>query len=239
MDSGDTALIQKYKYWRSKRDYLAKLFTLSKAEIERQGVTIADLQAEVNSLEKELSKNSELFAKQTEKQTVTWQDIRAHLNKDEAAIEIIRFRKYSQIYDTVNFNDSIYTVKKEGFTDTVFYAALIVKNLRGFQNLVGLVLLDNGNELEKKYLYNYKNSLKFKIKDDDSYDQYWTRIAKQLKGIKKVYFSPDGVYNQINLQMLQNPETGKFVIDEMDVQLVTNTKDLVIQTRKVSKTLRV
>ena len=30
------------------------------------------------------------------------------------------------------------------------------------------------------------------------YDQFWAPIAKELKGVNKVYISLDGVYNNIN-----------------------------------------
>jgi len=61
LNSGDTVLIQKYRQWKSRRDYLAKLYTLSKAEIERQGVIIKELEKEANDMEKELSKRSQDF----------------------------------------------------------------------------------------------------------------------------------------------------------------------------------
>ncbi|MBY0435363.1 MAG: CHAT domain-containing protein [Cyclobacteriaceae bacterium] len=47
-----------------------------------------------------------------------------------------------------------------------------------------------------------------------------------------IYFSPDGVYNQINLESIPTPD-GKYVIDNSNIVMVSNTKDLYI--RKVKK----
>jgi CHAT domain-containing protein len=54
----------------------------------------------------------------------------------------------------------------------------------------------------------------------------------QLKGVRKVWFSADGVYHQINLNTLRNPETGKFVADEIEIALLGSTKDLLRTERE-------
>ena len=84
------------------------------------------------------------------------------------------------------------------------------------------------DKLEGKYLKGYRNNILRKTDDPFSYPQYWQPLEKMLKKVEKVYFSPDGVYNQINLNTLQNPKTKKYILDEIDVELVTNTKDLLV-----------
>jgi CHAT domain-containing protein len=46
------------------------------------------------------------------------------------------------------------------------------------------------------------------------------------------------VYNQINLNTLYNPATGKYVMDEIEVQMVTSTKDLVTNTKATRKGIK-
>jgi CHAT domain-containing protein len=55
-------------------------------------------------------------------------------------------------------------------------------------------------------------------------------LAEKLNGIRKIYFSPDGVYNQLNLNTLSNTATSQYLIDEVEIQLVTTTKDLITKT---------
>ena len=50
--------------------------------------------------------------------------------------------------------------------------------------------------------------------------------ASSMEGIDKVYFSPDGVYNQINLSTFFNTESSTYLLDELDIHVVTNTKEL-------------
>ena len=43
---------------------------------------------------------------------------------------------------------------------------------------------------------------------------------------KKIYFSPDGVYQQVNMYTLLNPDTKKYLIDETNICLLTNSQDI-------------
>jgi CHAT domain-containing protein len=125
------------------------------------------------------------------------------------AIEIIRLNIY---------NDK--------WTDTVKYVALIIKPTSKYPEMI---VLENGNELEGKYAKNYQNCIKGKANDKYSYEQYWSKISENIKGVNKVFLSVDGVYNSINLNTLQNLATGKYVGEEVEIQLVSNTKDLITQ----------
>ena len=112
----------------------------------------------------------------------------------------------------------------------MYYAALVITS--NTTDHPELILLKNGSELEGKYLKNYRNKIKYKSNDNLSYEHFWQPFKNKLKGIKKVYFSPEGVYNQISLSTLKNTSNGKFLFDEIDIQLVTNTKDLIFDQPK-------
>jgi CHAT domain-containing protein/Flp pilus assembly protein TadD len=221
LSSNDTALIHLFKNWVSQKEFLSKIYSLSKAEIKKLAINVDSIEHLNNELEKKLSLKSELFKNTNEIKYYTWQDVQKQLKEDEAAIEIIRFPKYK--FDSAGV-----------YSDSIFYAALIVK-----KSTVGnpqLVLLKNGIELEKRIINYYKNSIRIKSKDELSYNEFWRMINMDLSGIRKVYFSPDGVYNQVNIKSLYNSETKKYVFDEMEFHNVTNTKDLITHhTLKVGK----
>jgi tetratricopeptide (TPR) repeat protein len=219
LNSGDKQLTDLFKRWQSEKELLAKLYSLPVEEIRKRSINIDSLEKRANDLEKELSISSELFKNNSEKKIYVWKDIQKKLKQEEAAIEIIRFAKHK--------SDSGGT-----YTDSVYYAALIVSN-QTFSH-PSLVLLKNGRELEGKYIRYYKNTIKFKAPDDHCYNQYWKKIKEELTGIKKVYLSPDGAYNQLNLNSIKNTQTGTFVFDEMDIQILTNTKDLLSSSEKVN-----
>ena len=92
-----------------------------------------------------------------------------------------------------------------------------------------MVILRNGALMEKKFLSNYRNAIKYKISENYSYSLFWAPIARRLEGINKIYFAPDGVYNQISIYTLQNPKTKDYLLNEIDLALVTNTKDILTE----------
>ena len=64
------------------------------------------------------------------------------------------------------------------------------------------------------------------------YDQFWAPIAKELKGVNKVYISLDGVYNNINLATLYNKETGKYLFEELDIEIVNSARSFIESKNK-------
>lgn len=205
LKSGDEDLTKTYEKWISKKEYLAKVYHLGKTEIEKRGIDVKSLENEANELEKQLSLKSESFAQITDKKLPEWQDIQRQLKTGEAAVEIIRLRWIDK-----------------SVTDEVYYVALIVTSET--KEHPEVVILEKGNDLEGKYFKEYLECRR--SKNAIAYEQYWQPIKEKLQGIEKVYFSPDGIYKQINLNILPNPETGEYLLDEIDIHLVTNTKDI-------------
>lgn len=215
--SGDQQLIEQYITWKTLKARLAKFYQLGTAKLRQMNIDIAELETRVNDLEKSLSYMSSYF-KSSDAKEVSWTDIRRSLNPGEAAIEIVRFREFKSLYSD---DDALVY----GFSDHIQYAALIIKN-DSYVN-PELVLLDNGNQLEKQYYSAFSNALKFGVNDLESYEQFWRKIQDRLTGVKKVYLSPDGVYNKINPEAIYIPGDKKFVSDLLDVNFVTSTKDIV------------
>jgi hypothetical protein len=57
-------------------------------------------------------------------------------------------------------------------------------------------------------------------------------LIENGKGIKKVYISLDGIYNKINLNVLFNPETNNYLINDLDICYLTSTRDLLEEKKK-------
>jgi CHAT domain-containing protein/Tfp pilus assembly protein PilF len=225
--SRDTSVIKLLDEWQNAKDNWLWL-TQNPDQAKIQGIDIDSVAEYANELEKQISSRSEDFKKAFATKEITWQDIRNNLKKGEAAVEIIRFKK----------NDSAF---KKNSEHIIYYAALIIKP-NSTEN-PEIVILHNGNDLESKYVRLYGNLVKiqkiqiFKTKTSlendlikkeqfDLFNQYWAKIQKKLHGINKVYLSVDGVYNSINLQTLRNPATEKYILEELDLRLLTNTKDI-------------
>ncbi|SFE82702.1 CHAT domain-containing protein [Thermoflexibacter ruber] len=211
LDSGDKELIATYKKWTKLKDKLAKIYKPAKAtRIKIFAEDIIGLETEVEKLEKQLYEKSETFKQFADKQTVSWGSIKQKLQQGEALIEVIRFR-YFDIY-------------KDKWTDSVNYAGLIA--LPHEQTYPMVSLITYGKDLENKHFKAYRFALKEKQTDVDSYQLFWTPFKEKIGQVKKIFFAPDGVYNQLNINVLLNPETGNYLIDETDVHLLANAKEI-------------
>jgi CHAT domain-containing protein/Tfp pilus assembly protein PilF len=219
--SGDIKLIRRYDEWEILQRKISRMLVASESS-EQSGLDTLLEKAEL--LEKELSQRSENFAKKEDRKQRTWQEVQQTLKPGEAAIEMVRFLKYGiakVVTDTSDPKKPTYRIK--GLTDTVQYAALILTKTSFHPELV---ILPNGNNMEEKWYNYYRNSIRMKQKDAASYRNFWQPIGSKLKGIKKVWFSADGVYHKLNLGTLQNPATGKHVMEELEIALLGSTKDL-------------
>lgn len=221
-NSGNQQLISAFQTWIGKKEYLATVLSMSNEQIQENGVNKVELQKEIETLEKYLSESSELFADSYESKLVfDWKQLKNTLAPDDVAIEMVRFR----YFDTK-------------FTDTTIYAALILhKDIKAYPELVAMT---NGKDMEARYLKYYRNCMKFNIEDQYSYNTYWKKIQDAIPaGKTRIIISPEGVYNQINLETMKGPD-AKYLLQKYQFIQVANTKDVLTDyyksQRKVSTT---
>ncbi|HLZ16901.1 MAG TPA: CHAT domain-containing protein, partial [Cyclobacteriaceae bacterium] len=211
LQSGNQSLIAKLNQWEGDKDRLAALYFEKNSTAQ-----IDSLEKSVEVLERQINQASSLF--QQKESNVSWQRVQSSLKQGEAAVEIVR----ANIFDRRNPRLS---AVHNGLTDSVVYIALMVTP--GSQQPECFQL--KGTQLEKHFLPYYRNSIMAKAEDKLSYDNFWGPIKAHLNGVTKIFISADGVYNQINLNTLQNPVTKNYLIDEIELFVVTNTGDLLLQ----------
>jgi CHAT domain-containing protein/uncharacterized protein HemY len=227
LSSGDSLLIADYERWKSEKSTYNKLLENSFSEVKKSGINLDSLTSTINELEKSISKRSKLFAKNAQSKDYDWKQVKEKLGKNEVVIEVIRTHRQRGI-------DSL---GKE-IQDVYFLVLFVTDKTKKHPEML---IWENGKDLETKYLNYYKNAISLKREDKISYTQYWQPIAKKLKelnkkGFSKIYFSPDGVYHQISLNTLQNPETGKYLLEEQNIQLISTSRDL-IEIGRIEKDL--
>ncbi len=214
MNSKDSVLIGMYNEWIILSESLTSSLSYTKEQLAAQKLDPHHIEASIEHLEKEMSKRSTLFNGEEIKRRATWKEIRASLHENEHAVEMVRYRFFNKV-----------------FTDSIVYAALVVnKHSSEFPDVVAF---SNGNAMEKKFLKYYRNAANMNINDQYSYETYWKNIKTKIPDGATVYFSSEGVYNQLNLEMMPAPD-GSFVLEKNQIVLVTNTKDLlgVIENKK-------
>ncbi len=209
LNSGDTLLVNQYNNWKQQRETYTKLYQLPLEEQKMQNLDLEGMKNQINDLERDLSKKSALFGQNVQTKSYKWQEVKTKLAKNEVVIEIIK-------------------------SDSAYIALFLTAQT---ENYPAFYLFKNAQELEDKFLKYYKNCIEFRIEDTVSYNAFWKPIADKLltlnkKGFKKIYLSPDGVFHQLSLNTLKNPKTGKFLLEEANIQLIGSSRDLIELNKK-------
>jgi CHAT domain-containing protein len=211
LNSGNSKLIEDYIEWLDAKEQLTALYAYSKEDLQEQNINVDSLEKATHAMEKRLSENSKEFAQFFFISKIKLSDVQKELKPDEAVIEIIRLRNFDQV-----------------LTDESRYVALVVTQTGSGPRLV---LFNNGVDMEGKHAKTYRISMKSKVNDENSWTHFWAPLDAEVMGKKKIWFSPDGVYNQINLYTLKKAG-GDFLINQYDVILTGNPRDLVMNKTK-------
>ena len=214
LNSTDVDLKEQYNDWIQKKELLTVALSMSPAQLTENNVDPAVLQQEVERLEKTLSQKSELFGQSFETKRITFDNIRKSLKENEVAIELVRYRHFNH-----------------DFSDSVIYAALYVTPKTSKPKAI---LLKDGKKMETRYFKYYRNAITGSVRDEISYGIFWKPIQDEIGQAATIYLSADGIYNQINLEAIPTPD-GRYVIDNTNLILISNTKDLYV--RKISTKL--
>jgi CHAT domain-containing protein len=217
LSSKDAVLIKDYLTWLDQKETLARLYAYSKEELSLQKINLDSMQRAANAMEKKLSERSADFSAGYSAQKMSYKQIKNLLTDAEAVVEIIHVQKYDQ-----------------AFTADSKYLALVLTKA---SEMPKLVVLDNGQQLDTRYAKFYRNAIHQHTADEYSYDQYWARIEPELAGKKMIYISPDGSFNQLNLNTMKKPG-GDYVINRYDLVIVGNSKDLIALKARKQKTMK-
>lgn len=220
--SGDSNLLKLYQEWIHARKSLLHAEMQPPDEIKKEGIDIESLNQQVSRLEKELALRSGAFREELTAQPLSVADIRSRLKADEALVDMVRIR---------------YREPLHGFRDSVLYITFVIKPS---SQQPEMVVLPEGRKMESQALAFYREGIIRTVtsgrKDYRSYAALWKPVSQAVAGCRLVYFVPDGLYHQINVETLYNPETEKYVADELKIRLLGNAADIVqIQTARTEK----
>ncbi|MEP1093908.1 MAG: CHAT domain-containing tetratricopeptide repeat protein [Cyclobacteriaceae bacterium] len=211
--SGDKQTIRVYDEWREKKYKLAQAYLLTESERRIQGISIEHLENESTELEKQLALKFKVFSDQESAEYHNWQEISNVLPDNTVTLDIIQFRNY-----TVSIKDEKIA---QGFEDRSNYAAFII----GKDSLLQPVIWPKDADFAKGFAQ-YRNSLKFAVKDVSSYKVFWEPVDRHLENVNKVYLANDGIYHKLNPAVFFNAKKNLYVSDEYDIIYITSGKDL-------------
>ena len=217
LSSGDKGLVHDYKTWLDQKETLARLYAYTQEDLKLQRVNLDSLEQAANAMERSLSSRSTDFVSGYANNKIEYTKVQSLLAPTDAVVEVVRVHPFEQAADK-----------------GVRYVALV---LTRDQPAPKMVVLENGNQMETRYLKYYRNVVQQRVPDEFSYAQYWAAIEAQLGGKKVVYVSPDGIYNQININTLKKPGAD-FTVNRMELVILGNSKDLVALKSRTQKASR-
>lgn len=215
--SGDSQAIAMLAQLSGKRTEIAALLNSKAVDREK----IDQLQSEADGLEKSLVARSSAYAEHQKLQRATWQQVRDALHPGEAAVEFAHFRYF-----------------ENGWQDKSLYVALVVKH--DTREQPQWIFLGEGKEMESAALTQLQSAVETRgltaeadaiLPGKQAYERIWQPLVPALKGVNRIYLSPDGVLNQLPLDIVPLPD-GKLLMERYDLRLVSSTKDLLRHAKK-------
>jgi CHAT domain-containing protein len=188
--------------WKSKKEQLVVLYKSEKSENELKQQIL--LENELNQLERNIAARSHELGKAESITLSRWTDIAAKLKEGEALVEILKVQIQRKVVDTS-------------------YIVIVLTHGKKYPDIIEI---PGAPRLENKPLRYYHNAIRFQLEDRQSFNEFWKPIKQAIGEAGKIYLSPDGLYNKINIQTLLNPETNQYLIDEVEIEIINSSRQL-------------
>ena len=200
-NSGNDSLQKLMFNLKSEKNNLTKLYTSGNQDFEK----INKLKNNVDSIENLISRKNQF--KNIKQYSISWQDLLLNLNKEEAAIEFLRF----------------YDFKKQCYS----YMAILIASNFSIPKIVKL-----GDEVE---LIKYSPE----TEQNELFSLLWKPLIPYLIDVKTIYYSSDGILNNIPFQALYKEENGQreYVMDKFTLHQLTSTRYLALGLKQKEKEL--
>ena len=161
-----------------------------------QQTTVDSLESVTKFLEREIVR--EISSLKQHLIDIDWAAIRGQLQSSEVLIDIFQYRKTDE-------------------PDEVYYSAFLIHPGQPAPKLISLTnTSDIGSLKATRSLYAPEKGLSKSI---------WSAIAPHLKEVKRIYYSPDGLFHRINFGALATTD-GATIADKFEIRQLGNARQL-------------
>ena len=154
------------------------------------------LESQISTLEKELQ--SRLNTKISE--VSSWQDVASNLDKNEVALEFVRFENMNEAQDAEYY---VIIVRKDDKETRIIHLFN--------ESSLKPILENKTNKPIHKYVTDLYSTGSSQYKGEELYELVWNKVEKEIKGCKTIYYSLAGLLTAISLQAISN---GKSYLGE-------------------------
>lgn len=209
-----------FKSWEKQKEAISKAYTRHAAQL-----SIDSLNTQLGLIEEKMIASMPDL-KQIQRKTTSYDEVKKSLKPDACAIEFVRFRHHNN----------------KQWTDSIYYAALIVKANQESPECVFLceenhlkALLNRHQNAQQLYATRGRTRGKSRGTDTEGvdflpsknlYSLIWQPMQAHLKGIKTVYYTPSGILHQIAFSALPIDETN-LLTDQVQLNALSSTRSLV------------
>lgn len=141
-----------------------------------------------------------------------WKDVKQQLNEKDVCIEFVKYTANAYSWG-------------EG-TPMPHYAAILLLGNNDYP-----VFVDLFDELELNDTYILQPKSYDTETGNDLYDKLWGRLSGYIDGYNRVFFSPMGMLNLINIEALTDRK-GKTALEKYNLKRVSSTRQLVSSTKE-------
>lgn len=213
--SGDTSLNQTFSEWKQASQRLSDAFMMTAWEREKQNIRIDQLEQVVATLEKQLSRNTNIF--QQAGVSPNSVELQEKLSEDEATVDFFRF----------NFFDG------EIFTDSMLYCALVQRSLPARPILIPLASEQELQQLLGNSYGGAPSYIQYPQLGHLLYQKIWAPLAPHLQGAETIYLCADGLLHNVAFAALPGQPDGKQrILDQHRIYQYSTFRDLWDQERK-------
>jgi len=212
--SADSSLKRKFNEWIKLREQIAFWHT---KPLAKRPSYLANLESQVNVLEKELTRLSAEFKKDQKQSSITWEDIKDQLKPGEAAIEFVKFEYHNG----------------KQTTDSTNYVALLLRKDIDKPQLISLFeshqmakLSGAGNSSISTTAFYSSNN-----KSGNAFNLIWQPLEKHLNGITRIYYAPAGVLHRVSFAAL--PINDREVLSDKYKLVQLNSTALIVNQSQV------
>lgn len=220
--SKDTSLQRVYKDWLFNKNLLSKQYALP---VDKRNTDLKQTEENTENLEKELNRLSSDYNNYINALHIKMQDIQKNLEKNEVAIEFVKF----QLYNKKTTDSTIYAAYILRKNDSVpqFVPICEEKQLgkyfsstAGASNIKALYRSDPMDENEKP-----------SVSGDSLYALVWKPLLPYLKGVNKINYSPAGLLYKIAFHALPTGDSS-MLMDKYELNQYTSLRQLAIYEEK-------
>ena len=211
--SNNDRLISLYQKWLTVYKKISFCYEISRNKRDSLGLNINELTHKKDNLERDLI-NLSAFFKNTLRD-YSYETIKSNLSEDEIYVDILNI--YGDRY----------------------YAYITKKGDKSPQliNLGSASDFDDINNYYSNYTKERPSNKEFSkgsiVLGNICYQNLWSKIEPYTEGVSTVYFSPEGVYSKINLNVLYDSTSSSFLMDKYDIVYVSNVEDFVHQQENI------